>query len=113
MTEPWATDRDFDLEIAKAAISSQFPDLLEGELSWIGSGWDYDVVQTGQWVVQFPRRRVSLSEIEQRCAVLELAAGELKICEIDVPVADRIGEPSAHFPYHFLVSPYIGGDTKK
>jgi hypothetical protein len=110
-----SSDRDLDEEIVSGLVAAQFPDLGGQAVTRLGCGWDHEVFCVGgEWIFRFPRRaeRVPwlIREIQITALVDETlgalgalgAPGALGALGAAIPVFERIGAPSAAFPYLFV-----------
>lgn len=109
MTAPWEPDRALTTEGATAAINSRFPDIDTRQLSFLGSGWEFDVwMNEDGWVFRFPRRAESSGLFEQERRIHDLVSRFLSP-GIGIPHAELFGEPAAGFPYPIVAHRFIPG----
>jgi aminoglycoside phosphotransferase (APT) family kinase protein len=107
-----SSDRHLDEAIVSGLVAMQFPDLGGQAVSRLGGGWDHELFRHGgEWVFRFPRRAERVPWLAREIQITALAAetlgalramGALRSLGAAVPVFERIGEPSAAFPYLFV-----------
>ncbi|KNC18770.1 hypothetical protein AC792_10100 [Arthrobacter sp. RIT-PI-e] len=88
-------------------LTAQHPDLASLPLRFAGSGWDNVLFRLGgRLVVRLPRRAVAdaLMVAEQQW-LPRLAAG----LTVPVPAPVLLGTPTAAYPWHWSVCPWIPG----
>lgn len=96
-----------DVDLVRALLREQHPDLASEALEVVGHGWDCVMVTIGaDRAARLPRRAFAapLVAVEQRW--LSLLAPRLPI---PVPVPLRIGEPGAGYPWPWTVVPWFPG----
>jgi aminoglycoside phosphotransferase (APT) family kinase protein len=97
-----------DQRLVRSLLREQHPDLADGALRFVTSGWDNVIYRLGdEYAVRLPRRALgaSLVEMEQRW-MPELA---LRLA-IPIPAPVRVGLPSAVFPWRWSVTPWLEGE---
>jgi aminoglycoside phosphotransferase (APT) family kinase protein len=101
-----STDRYLDEEIVSGLVATQFPDLGGQAVSRLGGGWDHELFCIGgEWVFRFPRRAERVPWLAREIQITVLVAetlAALSALPAAIPVFERIGEPSAAFPYLFV-----------
>lgn len=95
------------VDVVRALLRAQHPDLADKPLVVAGEGWDCVMVRVGhELAVRLPRRAtaVPLVAVEQRW-LPELAPR----LPIRVPAPVRTGEPGAEFPWPWTIVPWFPG----
>lgn len=106
---PWTPDVELSQAGAAQLISSQFPSLSSLPLEKIGSGWDNDAYRVGAtWLFRFPRRRLGVTCIENESRWLPRLA---QVLPLPVPEPRWFGQPSSSYPFPFLGSRWVEGET--
>lgn len=97
--QPWDADRELTQDMATAAIAAAVPELAGGQVSLLGTGWDFDAYEVDRrWVFKFPRRAAEVARLEREQAVLDRLA---RVLPLPVP---RYRWPllrAEPFPYAF------------
>jgi len=96
-----------DVDLVRALLRAQHPDLADEELEVAGHGWDCVMVRIGaERAARLPRRAFAapLAEVEQRW--LPQLAPRLPI---PVPVPLRVGEPGEGYPWPWTIVPWFPG----
>jgi aminoglycoside phosphotransferase (APT) family kinase protein len=100
----WRPEIAVDLELARALIHEQFPQLDRVEP--LASGWDYTAFRVDDvYVFRFPRRAVVLPGMERELATLPRLT-----LPVHVPVPLFVGQASDLYPWRFYGAAYIDGD---
>jgi aminoglycoside phosphotransferase (APT) family kinase protein len=106
LNEPRA-DLAVNVELARALLREQHPDLANLPLTEVASGWDNTIFRLGnELAMRVPRRRVAASLIEHEQRWLPMLAPALPL-PIPAPVA--IGRGSDRFPFAWSVCPWFEG----
>ena len=79
------------------ALVARWPDLVAAPVRYFAEGWDSTVWEVGEWLFRFPKRAEVDGDFLKETALLR----ELDLGPVRIPVFERLGEPSAHFPFHF------------
>jgi aminoglycoside phosphotransferase (APT) family kinase protein len=109
MGAPWEPTRELTIEGAAALIQSSFPSIESRELTFLGSGWEFDAYLTVDgWVFRFPRRAEGAELFERDRQVTELVTGYLP-ASVSVPRIELVAEPAHGFPYRFAAHRFIPG----
>jgi aminoglycoside phosphotransferase (APT) family kinase protein len=109
MMNPWDPDRSLTMDTASRAINSRFPTIDTQDLAHLGSGWEFDAWLTKDgWVFRFPRRAGLEDLIESERRVHKLLRSFLPP-GVSIPRVERVGQPSADFPYRFPAHRFIPG----
>ena len=88
-------------------IHAQFPDVVTGDVRWLGEGYDSTAFAVNdQWVFRFPRRTDVEQQLLLEMRVLPRLARESPVA---VPEFCFVGVPSELFPRHFGGYPLIPG----
>lgn len=103
-----AADILVDLPLVRTLLRLQHPDLAHLDLDAIGAGWDNAMFRLGtSLVVRVPRRAGAAALLANEQRWLPAVAEHLPI-PVSRPV--RVGIPSAAFPWHWSVLPWLEGD---
>ncbi len=98
---------EINLELVRALIESQHPDLADRELRLFGSGWDNTTFRLGDdLAVRLPRRKLGAEMIlKEQLWLAELASG------LPLPVGEpvRVGEPEHGYPWTWSIVRWIDG----
>jgi aminoglycoside phosphotransferase (APT) family kinase protein len=98
-----------DLNLVRRLLGSQHPDLAHLPLQHVDAGWDNTMFRLGdRLAVRLPRRASAATLIEHEQTWLPLIADRLPIA---VPKPERIGLPSAIYPWRWSVLPWLSGVT--
>src|SRR3982751_1828055 len=98
-----------DLDLVRALLREQHPDLAALTLVDAGEGWDNRLVRVGEKLaVRMPRRAAAADVIEQEQRWLPALAARLPL---PVPVPVRTGRPGCGYPWRWSVVPWLPGDT--
>ncbi|WP_245935132.1 aminoglycoside phosphotransferase family protein [Acidipropionibacterium virtanenii] len=99
---------DITVDLLRALLSDQHPDLADRELTVAANGWDNVIVRIGaDLLARLPRRRLAASLVlhEQRW-LPGLAEG----LPISVPSPVREGRPGLGYPWAWSICPWFDGD---
>jgi aminoglycoside phosphotransferase (APT) family kinase protein len=97
-----------DAPLVQSLLRVQHPDLAQLELRMMGAGWDNAMFRLGRSLaVRVPRRASAAALLINEQRWLPTLAAQLPI---PVPQPVRLGIPSAAFPWHWSVLPWIEGD---
>jgi aminoglycoside phosphotransferase (APT) family kinase protein len=102
-----AGDYSIDEHLVRRLLREQHPDLAELGLQQMESGWDNEMVRLGDTLaVRLPRRALAVKLIEHEQRWLPRLAPRLPLA---VPVPLRIGVPTAEYPSHWSIVPWLEG----
>ena len=106
-------DVDVTLELARALLDAQHPDLLAPgtRLEVAAHGWDNVVLRLGESLaLRLPRREAAAHLVEHEQAVLPALAPRLPVA---VPAPVRVGRPDPvlGYPCAWSVVPWFDGET--
>jgi len=88
-------------------LLGQFPELAEGPLRLLASGWDYTVWAVGErYAFRFPRRAIVIPGTEREIAALPKLAPLLPLA---VPAPLFVGRPTDDYPWPFFGSALLAG----
>lgn len=97
------------VDIVRALLREQHPDLAGFPLVDAGEGWDNRQVRLGaEFVVRLPRRQVAAALIEHEQQWLPVIAPRLPL---PVPVPVRLGRPGCGFPWPWSITPWFEGQV--
>lgn len=98
-----------DKDLVRSLLKEQHCDLAEHSIQPMGSGWDNAMFRLGETMtVRLPRRKLAAGLIEHEQTWLPQIANRLTL---PTPVPLRVGKPSASYPWHWSVLPWIDGET--
>ena len=98
-----------DLNLVRALLREQHPDLAALTLVDAGEGWDNRLIRVGdKLAVRMPRRAAAAVLIEQEQRWLPALAGRLPL---PIPVPVRTGRPGCGYPWHWSVVPWLSGES--
>lgn len=106
-----AAEVDLDEASVRRLLVEQFPDLAEGPLAPLASGWDNAVFRLGDdLVARLPRRSAAAALVEHEQRWLPELAPRLPL---PVPVPLRAGRPSAAlgYPWSWSVCAWLAGEV--
>lgn len=97
--QPWKTEVEVDVELARQLITSQFPELHVKSVNHYGQGWDnIAYLVNGEFVFRFPTRAIGGECMLHELAVLPLLARQLPPL---LPRLEFIGRPATDYPWSF------------
>jgi aminoglycoside phosphotransferase (APT) family kinase protein len=100
-------DLAVDAALVRRLLQEQHPDLAGLPLRLVANGWDNLILRLGDdLVVRVPRREAAAHLVRHEQEVLPRIAPVLPVA---VPLPLRIGRPSALFPWHWSVLPWLEG----
>lgn len=102
-----ASEVDLSVDLARALLTEQHPDLAPLPLTWFANGWDNAMLRLGdELLVRLPRRALAADLIAHEQDWLpDLAPG----LPVPVPVPVRAGSPGAGYPWRWSVLPWFEG----
>src|SRR5581483_10291103 len=84
-TPPWMAEQVVSLELARALVERQFPQLKPAVVEPLGIGWDNTAYRIkGDYVFRFPRRQIAVDLIVAESRLLPWVAPQLPV-SIPVP----------------------------
>ncbi len=102
-----AAEVDISVELVRALLAEQHPDLAELELELMGEGWDNVMYRLGDdYGLRMPRRAIAAPLIENEQRWLPELATRLPLA---VPTPVRVGEPGQGYPWRWSVVPWFDG----
>jgi aminoglycoside phosphotransferase (APT) family kinase protein len=108
-----AADLDVTVDLARALLAEQHPDLLaRGGLAVAAHGWDNVMLRLGDHLaVRLPRRAAAAHLVEHEQRALPALAARLAATGVTVPAPVRVGRPSASlgYPWAWSVVPWVDG----
>ena len=100
---------EIDAGLVRSLLCDQHPDLADHELVFFESGWDNSTFRLGdELALRLPRREAAAQLILNEQRWLPELAARLPI-PISAPL--RVGRPSADYPWHWSVLPWLPGQT--
>src|SRR5262245_23530142 len=101
-------ERDIDVELVRALLRAERPDLADLSLREAGSGWDNAIFRLGDdLAVRLPRRAVAAHLIEHEQRWLSLLAPRLPLA---TPVPLHTGRPGHGYPWSWSVYAWLPGE---
>ena len=98
-----------DVEIVRALLRAQHPDLSDLPIQEAAAGWDNFIFRLGGAMsVRLPRRLASVAMLEHEQRWLRTIAPQLPI---PVPAPLRIGKADHQYPWPWSVVPWLSGET--
>lgn len=99
---------EITLEVVRALLEAQHPDLADDTLEFVDSGWDNVTYRLGSGrAVRLPRREVGARLLGHEQTWLPRLAPRLPL---RVPTPERHGTPQPGFPYGWSVLPWLEGE---
>jgi aminoglycoside phosphotransferase (APT) family kinase protein len=96
-----------DIDLVRALLREQHPDLADLPMEPVASGWDNVMVRLGDdLAVRLPRRALAAALVEHEQRWLPQLAPELPV---PVPVPLRVGRPAHGYPWSWSVVPWMPG----
>jgi len=104
-----ADEVDIDVELVRRLLTKQMPQWAELPLKWVEhAGTDHAIFRLGDELsVRLPRIAWAAGQPDKECSWLPALAPQLP-APIPVPLAK--GDPDEHYPWHWLVSPWMRGE---
>ena len=97
-----------DVELVRALIRTQHPDLSELPLEEVAAGWDNFIFRLGATMaVRLPRRLASVAALEHEQRWLSTIAHHLPI-PVTAPL--RIGKPDVTYSWPWSIVPWLTGE---
>ncbi|MDJ0787542.1 MAG: aminoglycoside phosphotransferase family protein [Myxococcota bacterium] len=104
-----AAEREISVDLARALLHEQHPDLAERPLRPRESGWDNAIFQIGDdLVMRLPRREVAVAALRNEQRWLPSLAERLPL---PIPVPVRVGVPGARYDWPFSICPWFEGES--
>ena len=104
-----APEIDLDVDLVQSLLREQHPDLVDQELVLFDTGWDNFTFRLGEELaLRFPRREAAAQLILNEQRWLPELATHLPI---PIPTPLRVGLPSAEYPWHWSVLPWLPGQA--
>lgn len=98
---------DITLELVRALLRAQHPDLAEAPLQPVAEGWDNAVFRLGPHLaVRLPRRLAAVQLLVKEQTWLPQLARRLPL---PVPTPVRVGLPGEGYPWPWSVVPWLEG----
>ena len=95
-------------DVVRSLLGEQFPDLAELPISFAGEGFDNYLWRIGEsLLMRIPRREIGVRLIKNEIEWLPRLAPRLPI---EVPVALRVGEPSASYGHPWVITRWFDGE---
>lgn len=98
---------DIPLELVRALLAEQHPDLAGERLSVLASGWDNLILQLGRdLLVRLPQRAAAAELVRHEQRWLPELAPRLPL---PIPAPVRVGRPGLGYPWAWSVLPLLPG----
>ena len=102
-----AAEVEISVELVRALLRSQCPDLAGSSITPLASGWDNAMFRLGEHhTVRLPRRAAAVPLVVSEQRWLPDLAADLPIA---IPVPERCGVPGEGYPWPWSVLPYLPG----
>ncbi len=102
-----AAEVDIDAALVRRLLEGQRPDLTGAEITPLAFGWDNVSFRIGERrVARLPRRALAAGLVENEATWLPKLAPRLPL---PVPAPEFLGEPSAFYPWPWVIAPHIPG----
>ena len=102
-----AADLHVTIELVRALLSEQHPDLADLPIASVAAGWDNFIFRLGSdLALRMPRRAVAAELIQSEQTWLPVLAPRLSLA---IPTPQRIGVPGCGYPWHWSVVPWFEG----
>jgi aminoglycoside phosphotransferase (APT) family kinase protein len=104
-----AAEVEISVELVRALLEDQHPDLAPLDLRFENEGWDSAIFRLGEdLAVRLPRRAMTAALLPEEMRWLPTLAPKLPL-PVNAPV--RTGEPGCGYPWHWSVCPWFDGAT--
>ena len=100
-------EHDIDVDLVRALLAEQHPDLVGRPLRRVGHGWDNELYRLGDdLAVRLPRRAAAAELVHHEQRWLPLLAPRLPVA---IPAPVRAGTPGQGYPWSWSVVPWFDG----
>jgi len=97
------------VELARALLARQHPDLSDLPISLAAEGWDNAVFRLGERLaLRLPRRAIGAELIRHEQRWLPMLKDRLPLA---IPAPVRVGAPQDGYPWPWSVTPWFDGET--
>ncbi len=102
-----AAETDISVELVRALLEEQHPDLASLDVVFENNGWDSAIYRLGnELAVRLPRRAINAALLPEELRWLPTLAPVLPIA-VNAPV--RVGEPGCGFPWMWSIARWFDG----
>lgn len=103
-----AAETDISVELVRALLEAQHPDLLEGrEVRFQDNGWDSAIYRLGDdLAVRLPRRQINADLLPDELRWLPTLAPQLPL---PINAAVRVGQPGLGYPWMWSIAQWFEG----
>jgi aminoglycoside phosphotransferase (APT) family kinase protein len=99
---------DITIDLVRALLRDQHPDLADLPLALVGEGWDNVMFKLGvDYAVRLPRREMAAPLVRYEQEWLPKLAPRLPL---PIPAPVRVGVPALGYPWHWSVVPWFEGE---
>lgn len=103
-----AAEVDVTMELVRALLADQHPDLADRPITLIGEGWDNVMFRLGDDLcVRMPRREIAAPLVVHEQEWLPQLAPRLPL---PIPAPVRVGVPALGYPWHWSVLQWFDGE---
>lgn len=100
---------EITLDLARALVAAQHPDLADLPIKPIASGWDNAIFRLGDdLALRLPRREIAVELLVKEQRWLPGLAPRLPL---PVPAPVRVGRAQAPYPWPWSITPWLDGQT--
>jgi aminoglycoside phosphotransferase (APT) family kinase protein len=104
-----AAEVDLNVDLVRALLTEQHPDLADRDIRFAGEGWDAAMFRLGaDLAVRVPRRALSAPGADVEVRWLPQLAPTLPLA---IPAPVRVGTPTEFYPWTWTVVPWFEGDA--
>jgi aminoglycoside phosphotransferase (APT) family kinase protein len=103
-----AAQTDLSVDLVKALLTYQFPNLAHLPVSFVGEGWDNAMYRLGDTLcARLPRRKIAEDLIKLEQKWLSKLAPTLPI---KIPAVLHVGKPALGYPWLWSIVPWFEGE---
>jgi len=103
-----AAEVEITVDVVRALLHDQHPDLADLSLELVGEGWDNVMYRLGgDYSVRLPRREIAAPLVRYEQEWLPKLAPRLPL---PIPAPLRVGVPALGYPWHWSVLPWFEGE---
>lgn len=103
-----AAEIDVTADLVRALLRQQHPDLADHDVTLLANGWDNVIFRLGPTLTaRLPRREQAAQLVVHEATWL---AGRAARLPIPIPEPVRTGRPTADYPWHWNICPWMPGE---